>query len=143
VIVPETSTGFKLEQILFFTDFKDGDVHTLEAFKDIVAGAERPVTLVHIVDEASGEEKTEGQQLHAWKEKLHQETGYSALQSELVRADENLHIINHIIQRLNADLTLLTLTREKGFFDKLFYKSLAKAIVLNPRIPVLLTSARK
>src|SRR5690606_31160210 len=48
VIVPETSTGFKLEQILFFTDFKDGDVHTLEAFKDIVAGAERPVTLVHI-----------------------------------------------------------------------------------------------
>ena len=141
VIVPETASGFNLDHVLFFTDFQQADVHTLEAFKDIVGESHRQVTLVHIVEDIS-EEKAREAQLHEWKDRLQRETGNAALDTELVSGDENLYIINHIIERLHGDLTLLTLKREKRFLDRLFYKSLAKAIVLNPKVPVLLTSVR-
>lgn len=143
VIVPERSSGFNLERIVFFTDYQKGDVQTLEAFKDIAAASEKPCTLVHILEETSEPEPKDQQQLEEWKKRLQEETGYAGLKTELVVGDENIHIVNHIIERLEADLTLVTLTKEGGFLDRLFYKSLAKAIVLNPETPVLLTSAKK
>ena len=141
VIVLENNRGFKMEQVVFFTDFQKGDVNTLEAFKDITGANQRSLRLVHISEETDGSENQDRQALEDWKTRLHKETGYEDLRTELVSGDQNINIINHILDRLDADLTLLTLTQKRNFFDRLFYKSLAKAIVLNPRTPVLLTSA--
>ena len=140
VIVPEDNAGFKLERVVFFTNYCETDKHTLEAFKDISGAPESSVTLVHIEEGSAKQEQPEVQKLEEWKERLQQETHYTGLKTELVPGDETIHIINHILKRLDADLTLLTLTRKRNFFDRLFYKSLAKAIVFNPETPVLLTS---
>ena len=75
-----------------------------------------------------------------WKAHLEQKTGWVGLATELVSGSERVEVVDQIIDTLDADLTLLTLVDRTGFFERRFHKSLARAIVLNPKTPVLLTT---
>lgn len=143
IIVPENNTGFRLNKIVFFTDYQENDIQVLRTFQEIGAGANISCTLVHIDEEAGTPENVAHQELEEWKTKLQQESGFEGLRSELVSGDENVYIINRILERMEADLTLLTLIERKKFLDRLLYKSLAKSIILNPTTPVLLHTGMK
>ena len=96
--------------------------------------------MVQIAEHYSEEGKI---RLDNWKDKLVEESGYSrSVETSLVEDKENIDTVNTLIDQLQADLCLLTLVGGRNFFEKLFHKSLARAIILNPEVPVLLTATR-
>src|SRR5690606_13247512 len=139
IVVPEHITEFRLDKAVFFTDYQASDKQTLKALKDVVAGRPVPCTLVHIAADAK-EDTQQALKLEEWKQQLKGETGYDLLHSEVARDQEKLERVNVIIDDLAADLSILTLIGGRGFFEKLFHKSLARQIVLNPKRPVLLVT---
>lgn len=139
IVVPEHITEFRLDKAVFFTDYQASDKQTLKALKDVVAGRPVPCTLVHIAADAK-EDTQQALKLEEWKQKLQAETGYDLLNGEIARDREKLKRVNIIIEDLAADLSILTLVGGRGFFEKLFHKSLARQIVLNPKRPVLLVT---
>lgn len=97
-------------------------------------------TLVHIHEEKNPPNALDFQRAHDWKEKLEGETGRRDLSLELVHLPENIDSVSEVLERLNADIVLLNLADPRNFFEKWRHKSLARAIILNPKVPILLTS---
>lgn len=140
IVVPEHITEFRLDSVVFFTDYQSNDIRTLSAFKNLVSDQEKRCTLVHIVSGTAEDIQQHQLKLEEWKEHLKNQVGYEFLESHLVSEKENLEKVNTIVDQMNADLTLLTLVEGRGFFEKLFHKSLAREIVLNPKRPVFLNA---
>ncbi|MFA7473330.1 MAG: universal stress protein [Spirosomataceae bacterium] len=140
LVVPENNKGFKLERVVFFTDYQDDDIHVLNTMKDLIDIEPKSCTLVHIAKNDSEEQK---KILTDWAVKLGEASEYKGLDTLLVTNREQLSVVNDTIDQLDADLCLLTLVGGRNFFEKLFHKSLARDIILNPKVPVLLNVASK
>jgi len=139
LIVPEHAAPFKLNKVVFFTDYQEKDVNT---FRGLLSLLDKSIslscTLVHI-DEDGQSKDTDRVKLREWQEMLAAKTDFNNLSAEIVHLQENVDSVNEILNRSQADLTILTLIGGKSFFEKLFHKSLARAIILNPKTPVFLT----
>lgn len=141
LVIPENTIGFSREKVAFFTNYHEGDANTLRSLKSLLGESNQPpCTLVHILGNDKPATAAEAQRMAAWKAKLEEAVGYAGLATELVPGKDDVDVVNQVIDQLDADLTLLTFVDRKGFFERLFHKSLAKAIVLNPKTPVLLTT---
>lgn len=140
VVVPENNKGFKLERVVFFTDYQDNDIHVLNTMRNLIDIEPKGCTLVHIAKSDSEEQK---KLLADWADKLVETSEYKGLDTLLVTNREQLSVVNDTIDQLDADLCLLTLVGGRNFFEKLFHKSLARDIILNPKVPVLLNVASK
>ncbi|PRD51393.1 universal stress protein [Sphingobacterium gobiense] len=141
LIVPEhTKNAFKLEHVVFFSDYQQGDVKSLTSFNSLFGHMRPSCTLVHIHESEDEPAESDRQRLEEWKAVLENETPLDNLSTELAHVPENVDAVNDILKQLNADMTLVTLVDARSFFKKLLHKSLARTIVLNPQTPVLLTS---
>lgn len=140
LIVPEHTNAFKLENVVFFTDYQQGDIKSLTSFDSLFGNIRPSCTLVHIHEGKNGPTDDNLQRLQQWKATLEKETPVKDLSTEMAHVPENVEAVNEILDSMNADMTLITLIDSRGFFKKLAHKSLARAIVLTPHTPVLLTS---
>src|SRR5690606_30459065 len=140
LIVPEHTASFKLKNVVFFSDYKQGDAKSLGSFDKLFRDMNPSYTLVHIHEDKKAPQEGEQQKLAEWKAILEKENPMANLSTELAHVPENVDAVNEILKRLNADMTLITLVDARNFFEKLLHKSLARAIILNPQTPVLLTS---
>ncbi|SFS76026.1 universal stress protein [Sphingobacterium wenxiniae] len=140
LIVPEHTNSFKLENVVFFTDYQQGDIKGLTSFNTLFGDIAPSCTLVHIHEGKDAPTDDDLRNLEQWKVTLEKETPVTGLSTEMAHVPENVEEVNEILDRLKADMTLITLIDSRGFFKKLLHKSLARAIVLNPHTPVLLTS---
>lgn len=142
LVVPPQVDRFSIDKVVFFSDYQQQDMITLKALaslfgKDIVA-----CHLVHIHGKPSAPTPEDHERIKSWQKKLIAHTGMDQLIPELVQGEEHVTVVNDIIDRLQAGIAVLTLP-EKGFFEKLVNKSLAKAIIHQPKLPVLLVNSVK
>ncbi|WP_353096867.1 hypothetical protein [Empedobacter brevis] len=136
MIVPEDNKGFKIEKVIFFTDYHQQDRKVFEIFQHLLKPKNITCTMVHITDEGYEEEY---KKLKNWTNNLVNATSdCMPLETKLILNKEKLNVVNEIIEELHADLCLLTLIERRNFFERLFSKSLARKIILNPKVPILL-----
>lgn len=140
LIVPENTSSFKAKNVVFFSDYQQGDIKSLTSLFSLFGDILLSYTLVHIHEKKNGPGENDQRQLEQWKSLLERETPVNNLGIEIAHAPENAKAVEEILERLCADMTLITLVDTKNFFERLFHKSLARAIILNPKSPVLLTS---
>lgn len=140
LIVPEHTNLFKLDNVVFFSDYQHGDIKTLSSFDTVFGNMHVSCTLIHIHEDKEVPQENDRHKLDVWKGVLEKKIRMENLSTELVHVPENVEAVNGILERLNADMTLITLVDARNFFKKLVHKSLARAIILNPQTPVLLTS---
>lgn len=140
LIVPEHTNSFKLNNVVFFSDYQQGDTKSLTSFFSLFGDLQPSCTLVHIHEEKVAPQENDQRDLEQWKVMLEKETPVKSLSTEIAHAPENAVVVNEILERLKADMTLITLVDTKNFFEKLLHKSLARTIILNSKTPVLLTS---
>lgn len=142
LIVPEGYTPKGLRHAVFFTDYQPDDDVTLGAMKHVLGSqAIGQCTLVHIThqqdpDVLASEEK----KLLDWKLKLETGVGFDNLQTMVIVGREHVTTIEQVLAKTQADLTLITVVGGRSFFERLMQKSLARAIILNPKTPVLLVN---
>jgi len=137
IIPPDTPVG-DLGSVVFFTDYQAGDRETWKGLIALFGSFTKRCTLVHIHEENGPPTAEDGEKLAQWRKELEDVSGFSGLAAELVQGKESVDIVNEIIDRLQATLTVLTLVGGRSFFEKLTHKSLAKAIIHQPKTPVLL-----
>jgi len=137
IIPPDTPVG-DLGNVVFFTDYQAEDRETWRGLISLFGSFTKRCTLVHINEENGPPTAEDGEKLAQWRKELEDVSGFSGLAAELVQGKESIDIVNEIIDRLQATLTVLTLVGGRSFFEKLTHKSLAKAIIHQPKTPVLL-----
>lgn len=140
LVVPEHTSSFKLGDIVFFTDYQQNDVKTLRSFEALFKDSSLSCKLVHIHHSTIAPSEIDEKKLNDWCEKLKKETSMDRMTAELYHLPESSDSVANILDQLGADMTLITLVDSRGFFQRLLSKSLARAIILNPKTPVLLTS---
>ncbi|WP_188753085.1 universal stress protein [Parapedobacter defluvii] len=138
LIMPLNAVDIKPEKVTFFTDYQEADNETLKWLVTLFGDLIWKCTLVHIHEESTPPTEEDRQKLEAWKERLGSMASPVQLDSELVHGRESIALVDEILGRHNASLTVLTLVGGRSFFEKLMHKSLAKAIIHQPKTPVLL-----
>lgn len=135
VVVPPGISRFSLEKVAFFTDFNNGDLQTMTSFKTVFPFFPGVIRLIHFgkPEHRSDEEV----KLAEWARTLKSEVGGPALSWAWVEGEEGVEAI----QQLNEDFDLLVLTLvERGFFERLLSKSMAKELIHQSQVPVFLTN---
>ncbi|MBB1644552.1 universal stress protein [Sphingobacterium sp. UME9] len=140
LIVPEHTTNNSIRNVVFFTDYQQNDTQTLTELGKVTGKTDVKCTLVHILKQHDTPTQDDFQKLENWKTNLGQQASFENISTELVQGKENVETVNKVLQKLNADLVLLTLVGGRGFFEKLLHKSLARTIILNSETPVFLSS---
>lgn len=138
LIIPSNTLFNGLGNIVFFTDYQDGDKDTWKRLNSLFGRFIKQCTLVHIHEENGPPTDVDQEKLDRWKAELEGTTGFSGLATQLVHGKESVDIVNETIDRLGATLTALTLIGGRSFFEKLAHKSLAKAIIHQPKTPVFI-----
>lgn len=133
VVVPPATSRFSLDKIAFFTDFQQGDLQTITALKGVFPDLGAKLKFVHIgKNSEASEEKVK---LESWSKTLAEQTGYSAFPTQWVSGEEGIDTIRKMDEKF--DLLVVTAV-ERGFFEKILNKSLAKELIHQSDIPVLI-----
>lgn len=141
LIVPQRTSTAPVKKTVFFTNYQAGDSKTLRSFQRLFKNHASDCALVHIHEANDGQQTAAQQKLDEWKKNLGKETAFPISYTELVYAPQEIEeTVPLVLQRLQADMVLITLVDDRNFFKKVFQKSLARNIILNPTVPVLLTS---
>jgi len=139
LIVPERSHDFKLTHAVLFTDYQKGDEDTLKSFMEVVSDDKLKYSIVHMHPEVKDPTVYEELELEEHRYHLQNNLGIEQLEMQLIRSKESSNLVREVVEELQADVLLLTWNSDKNFFEKLFSKSLAKAIIMNPMVPVFLS----
>ncbi len=133
VVVPPDVSRFGFEKVAFFTDFNPGDLQTIASLRTALPSLPGVIQLIHFgkPDNRVNEEA----KLAEWAQTLKNKTGISQISWSWVEGEEGVEAIRKLDE--NFDLLMLTQV-ERGFFEKLFSKSMAKELIHRSPIPVFL-----
>lgn len=135
--VPVGTKHFKIKKVAVFTDYKEEDKKNLAKLISFFGTGKVSYTLFHIHETNETPLQEDYAKLEKWTEELKTVCGMKDLAHELVEGKENATLVNEISQREDIDLLTLTMV-EQNFWDRLFEKSLAKAIILQGTTPVFI-----
>ncbi len=135
--VPAGTKHFHIKKVAVFTDYKEEDKKNLGNLISFFGNSKVSYQLFHIFEKRSTPLPEDYDKLKKWAEELKTLCGIDDLTYELVEGDENATLVNEISKRENINLLTLTMV-EQNFWDKLFEKSLAKAIILQATTPVFI-----
>ena len=119
LVIPLNGTDVKPEKVIFFTDYREADQYTLLSLVNLFGHLIRKCTLVHIHEESAPPTAGDEQKLTTWKEQLQGAVPHVRLDSELVHGKESIALVDDILDRYNASLTVLTVVGGRGFFPRL------------------------
>ena len=135
--VPVGISHSRIKKIAVFTDYKQEDKKNLSHLISFFGTSKVSYQLFHIHESKSKPAAADIEKLKNWADELKTSCGLNNLMHELVEGKENAILVNEISQREDIDLLTLTMV-EQNFWDSLFQKSLAKAIVLQGTTPVFI-----
>lgn len=135
--VPVGTSHSQIKKIAVFTDYREEDKKNLSHLISFFGTSAVSYQLFHIHESNMKVLMEDNEKLQKWADELKKSCGLNNLMYELVEGKENATLVDEISQR--EDINLLTLTMvEQNFWDRLFEKSLAKAIVLQGKTPVFI-----
>ena len=135
--VPVGTEHYNIKKVAFFTDYKEEDKKNLASLISLFGNNKLSYVLFHIHEKNETPSAQDHEKLKKWTEELKVICGIEDLAFELVEGKENAILVNEISQREDIDLLTLTMV-EQNFWDRLFEKSLAKAIILQGTTPVFI-----
>ena len=137
LVVPPGTEQYRVENIALFTNYEPQDIKTLLALISFYGMESVTYQIIHITSENSNREEEE-KKLIEWSERLQGESGLPSLTHEVVYGDEDVDLVDEVAARTDIHLLALTMI-ERSFWERLFNKSLARAIVLQSKTPVFVT----
>lgn len=141
LVVPAHCGTFAMQSMVFFSDFQARDIQTLSGYAALFGNLAQRNTVVHIAGkDAEAPDSQERKRIAAWKTELQEASGLENLDAQVVIGKESVALVHETLDEHDADLTVLTLVGGRGFFEKLVTKSLARAIILHPKTPILLVN---
>lgn len=134
VIVPHKLKDERSGNILYATDFEEGDIHALKRLVPMAQKVDAKIHIVHIStkDESQGNEK-----MKHFKARVLEEIDYKNIRFFVLACDNVKKRLKSYAEEINADLIALLTREEKGFFKQLFSKSLAEKLEVGIPLPLM------
>ncbi|MCC9168735.1 universal stress protein [Pontibacter harenae] len=132
--VPRTYTGGIPAKVLYATDFDSSDAAALEALQRLLQEFNSEIYCVHI---SENEKQQEVDKLQELQQQLTTSTSGSNLHYTLLEGGNVADAIEDLVQREQFGLVALT-TRERTLLGSILNPSLAKKMVLNALVPILI-----
>lgn len=133
LVVPENTADLKLEQVGFFTDYKDAELGTLLRLRHTL-GTQFSIRVLHLYKSTSQDPVEENAQ---WKQKITDAFPDNSLTFETCRvAKINANTVAQVAVEEKLDL-LVFARPHRSFFESIFVKSLTKEVANYPTVPSL------
>ena len=134
LIVPNKISDKPINSILYATDFEKGDILAIEK---IVPTAKDNNATIHVVHVSTKTEFAGNNKLESFKKRLSEQISYKNIQFELLFSENIEKELNAHAKRIDADIIVLLEREEKGFFQKLFTKTIAEKLEVKIDIPLM------
>ncbi|MDX1363198.1 universal stress protein [Arenibacter latericius] len=135
LIAPNIKEKSSINTILYATDFEEADIIALQDLASMAKLLDAKIEIVHISTE---KEYAGEQQLEWFKEMLEQKVDYENIAFKLYFSDDIEAKLRKLTEEINADiLVLLERKEKKGFFQRIFHKSLVKKMESHIAIPLM------
>ncbi|MCM4173907.1 universal stress protein [Arenibacter sp. TNZ] len=134
LIIPNTIKENPIKTILYATDFEEADILAL---KKLVPWAKTLGAKIHIVHISTEKEYSGKEQMEWFKEMLQKEVDDTSINFALIFSDKIQDKLKVHANIIGADLLVLLEREEKGFFQKIFHKSLVAKMEEHIAIPLL------
>lgn len=135
--VPLGTEHFQIKKVAIFTDYKEEDKKNISNLLSFFGNSKVSYTLFHIHERSTKPLPKDREKLENWAAELKETCGIEELPYELLEGKEIVTLVNETSERDDIDLLTLTMV-ERNFWDRLFEKSLAKAIILQAKTPVFI-----
>lgn len=133
LVVPENTPDFKLDQVGFFTDYKDAELETLLRLRHTL-DTEFAIRVLHLYKSTTQDPVEENTQ---WQRKIQDAFPESNLSFETCRvAKLNANTVAQVAVEENLDLLVFS-RPHRTFFESIFARSLTKEVANYPTVPSL------
>ncbi|MDR6735700.1 MULTISPECIES: universal stress protein [unclassified Sphingobacterium] len=143
--IPNEAYYTPIDTVGLLSNFKEEEIHTVKDFVNII-GKDFELKLMHVHYDHSSENRIEDK-LEVWKYKIKKHIGVTniAIEVDSIQGDiEDLDTVPEVINEMihNEKIKILLVTRSrKSFFERVFSRSVAKALFSHPLIPIFFTKA--
>ncbi len=134
VVVPNQAFVFNIDQAALLTNFKAEELDTLKEFQELV-GTPTNLTLIHVFKDSQKQENVLND-LNSWAYNIREMGSIKEVTSitepiknDDLELDTVAEVVSKIISDVNPQIILITPSR-KTFFERLFRRSVSKAIAL-------------
>lgn len=134
LIIPGHTTLYKLETIVYATDFEEEDISAIFKLSQIAKIFNATIKIVHI---SSKKDSYAQQELEWFKDILKQKVTYPNIEFRLLLSEEICHTLNVYLDEVNADLLAMLERKNHHFFKQLFHKGLVKKMESVSTIPLI------
>ena len=134
--VPYKASVKEINQVVYATDFKEGDEETLRQLTLFLEPAGSTLDVLHLQDAqlSKGAKEKNNQRL----DRLLENIAYPRLQSHLVETTEDIPLaLNNFITESGADLLVL-LTHQRNFLERILQESVFKQLSYFAQYPLLI-----
>ncbi|VTR44573.1 universal stress protein [Sphingobacterium thalpophilum] len=143
--IPTEATFGPIDKVGLLSNFKEEEVQTVQDFVNII-GKDFELKLLHVHYDHSSENRIE-EKLEVWKYKIKKYIGVTniaievdSIQGDVEDLDTVPEVINEMIHQEKIKILLVTRSR-KSFFERVFTRSVAKALFSHPLVPIFFTKA--
>ncbi len=143
--IPKEASFEMIDKVGLLSNFKEEEVQTVQDFVNII-GKDFELKLMHVHYDHSSESRIEDK-LEVWKYKIKKYIGVTniaievdSIQGDIDDLDTVPEVINEMIHEEKIKILLVTRSR-KSFFERLFTRSVAKALFSHPLVPIFFTKA--
>jgi nucleotide-binding universal stress UspA family protein len=136
-VIPEESKYETYAKVVYATDYKEEDIHTMKRLLKIVGTFNPEIVALHITDTTDFEEKVKKE---GFLDALQKNTGYDKLNVKALlerKNDQVAQLINDYSSDIDANLIVL-LKENRNFLDRLFTSSSTKKLIKEAKLPVLI-----
>lgn len=143
--IPAGASFETIDRVGLLSNFKEEEIQTVNDFVNIM-GKDFELKLMHVHYDHSSEDGIQDK-LAVWKYKIKKNIGVKhiaievdSIQGDIEDLDTVPEVINEMIHQEEIKVLLVTRSR-KSFFERLFTRSVAKALFSHPLIPIFFTKA--
>ncbi|WP_313266585.1 universal stress protein [Sphingobacterium sp.] len=143
--IPTEASFTPIDKVGLLSNFKEEEVQTVQDFVNII-GKDFELKLMHVHYDHSSENRIEDK-LEVWKYKIKKYIGVTniaievdSIQGDIEDLDTVPEVINEMIHEEKIKILLVTRSR-KSFFERVFTRSVAKALFSHPLVPIFFTKA--
>lgn len=137
LIVPLNTDVSDINKIVFFTDFQSQDLNTLKNIQNLFTNSALQFDVVHFQDKDVFTVEENELRLENHLVEIQKQLMSDKVKGYVYQQNANIKSVSLVINEKHPDIISLSLI-DRGFWDSILEKSLAKQIILNPFKPVFI-----
>ena len=132
LVVPPSATTFEPHNILYSTDYTDPEFPAISRLVFLANLYQAKLTVMHVRTDFDRYFNAENNFFARNKKHI----ALNDIKIETIENEEITHAINRYIDEKKADMVAVA-KHNRGFFDRLFHRSLSKQLAYNTKVPLL------